>query len=485
MRIKLVCWNLGKISIVLGVTLLLPIIWAVYGQEDDLFPLIFTSLLSLFIGTCLMIIFRKARTQTLRQREGFALVTFGWLLASLIGTIPYMLSGMLPDFPSAFFESMSGFTTTGATVLPNVEIHPKGLIMWRALTHWLGGMGIVVLIVAISANSKGTSNLYNAEAPGSSHTERLTPKISETSLIMWSTYLVMTIVLTIILIIEGMSVFDALCHSFSTVSTGGFSSRTDSIAAFNSPAIQWTIIIFMFFSGANIAYLYFLFVKKKNLFLKNEEFKVYTAIVVIASVIIALILMNFEHFGKNSIEYYLRESFFQVVSIITTTGFSTQDYTEWPRMAQFLILSMFLIGGCFGSTAGSIKVPRWCIAVKSSFAQLHSSVHPRAIVTVRLNNRNVPGKSISSTIHFILMFIILTFIGTGLVSLSGFPFYDSLVTSLSCIANAGPAFGQIGAVGSYDVVPAFGKIVLSLLMLVGRLEIYTVLILFLPSVWKK
>ncbi|MGI5824841.1 MAG: TrkH family potassium uptake protein [Bacillota bacterium] len=485
MRIKLVCWNLGKISIVLGITLLLPIIWAIAGQEDDVSPLFITFVLSMALGSCLMLIFKNARKQTLRQREGFALVTFGWLLASLIGTLPYMLYGMLPDFASAFFESMSGFTTTGATVLNNVEIYPKGLIMWRALTHWLGGMGIVVLIVAISGNSKGTSNLYNAETPGSSHTERLTPKISETSLIMWSTYFVMTIILIVILKIEGMTLFDAFCQAFSTVSTGGFSSRTDSIGAFNSPLIQWTLILFMFFSGANIAYLYFLFVRKKNLYIKSEEFKVYTAIVLIATVVVALILMNFEHFAGESLEFYLREACFQVVSIITTTGFSTQNYEEWPHLAQLILLMMFFIGGCFGSTAGSVKVPRWCIAIKSSFAQLHSSVHPRSVTSVRLNNRTVPEKSISSTVHFILMFMVLTFFGAGLVSLSGFPVYDSLVTSMSCITNVGPTFGAIGAIGSYDIVPAFGKIILSLLMLIGRLEIYTVLVLFLPSVWKK
>lgn len=485
MRIKLVFWNLGKISMVLGVTLLLPIVWAIVGKENDLFPLVITFFLAVLIGSFLMIVFRSARTQTLRQREGFALVTFGWLMASLLGTLPYMLSGMLPDFASAFFESMSGFSTTGATVLSNVEIYPQGLIMWRALTHWLGGMGIVVLIVAISSHSKGASNLYNAETPGSSHTERLTPKISETSMIMWMTYTAMTIVLIILLKIEGMTLFDAFCQAFSTVSTGGFSSRSDSIGAFNSPVIQWTIILFMFLSGANIAYLYFLFVRKKNLYFRSEEFKVYTAIILVATAFITLILMNSQVFIGETAEHYLREACFQVVTIITTTGFSTGNYEQWPHFAQLIILALFFVGGCFGSTTGSIKIPRWCIAVKSCLAQLQTSVHPRAIVSVRLNNRIVPEKSISSTINFILMFLILVFVGASLVALSGFPVYDSLTAALSCIANVGPTFGQIGALGSYDVVPAFGKIILSILMLIGRLEIYTVLILFLPSVWKK
>ncbi len=481
MRIQLVCWNLGKISLVLGAALLLPIIWSVFEQESIL-SLLYTLFIAVAVGCILMFISKNAREQTLRHREGYALVSLGWLLASLIGMLPYLFSGVIPDVSAAFFESVSGFTTTGATVIDNVEIQPKGILLWRAMTHWVGGMGIVVLLVAIAGHSKGISNLYNAETPGSSHTDRLTPKISETSLIVWSTYFVMTIVLILLLKVEGMTLFDSICHSFSTVATGGFSTKADSIAAYPDPIIQWTLIIFMFLSGSNIAYLYFLFVKRKVLYLRNEEFRVYTLVVVIATLVIAVLLLSV---NDASVEKNLRDACFQVVSIVTTTGYASADYTLWPHLAQVVILTMFFVGGCFGSTAGSIKIPRWCIAIKSFYVYLQASVHPRSVNTIRLNNRVVPSQSASSTMNFIVMYIAAIFIGATLICVSGVSFYDSLVTALSCIANAGPAFGEIGAFGSYSVIPGFGQVVLSILMLIGRLEIYTVLILFLPSVWKK
>lgn len=485
MRLGLVCWNLGKISMVMSITILLPVFWAVFTHEDTVYPLLFTFFLALAIGICLLVIFRKNRNQALRQREGFALVTFGWLLAAILGTLPYIWSGMIPDFISAFFESMSGFTTTGGTVLTDVEIHPQSMLMWRMLTHWLGGMGIVVLVVALSIHSKGSSNLYNAEAPGSTHTERLTPKISDTSTIMWVTYLGLTIVLIFLLKIEGMSFFDAICHALSTVSTGGFSTRNDSIAAYSSPFIQWTIILFMFLCGANISYIYFLLIKRKNYYLHHEDFRVYLSVLLLSSLLVTLILMNFNTYGGSSAEYYIRQSCFQVVSVVTTTGFVSCNYSYWPIFAKIILLVLFFLGGCFGSTAGSIKISRWIITVKSAFAQLFATVHPRAVVYVRLNNRIVSEKSVSSTVHFIVMYVAITFFGSVLVCASGYPFFDSLVAATSAITNVGPTFGSIGAIGNYAAIPGFGKMVLSALMLIGRLEIYTVLVLFLPSVWKK
>lgn len=485
MRLGLVCWNLGKIAIVMSITILLPIFWAVFSNESAVYPLLLTFFFALVIGICLLLIFRKQRNQALRQREGFALVTFGWLLAAVLGTLPYIWSGMIPDFSSAFFESMSGFTTTGATVLTDVEIHPKSMMMWRMLTHWLGGMGIVVLVVALSIHSKGSSNLYNAETPGSSHTERLTPKISDTSTIMWTTYLGLTILLIILLKVEGMSIFDSICHAFATVSTGGFSTHNESIAAFSSPFIQWTIILFMFLCGANISYVYFLLVKRKNYYLHHEDFKVYLIVILLASMLVTLILMAFDSYGSSSAEYYIRQACFQVVSVVTTTGFVSTNYSYWPIFAKIILLVMFFLGGCFGSTAGSIKMSRWIIAVKSAFAQLFSTVHPRAVVYVRLNNRIVPDKSVAATIHFMLMYFAVLFIGAVLVCGTGYPFFDSLVAAASAITNVGPTFGAIGAVGNYAAIPGFGKMVLSSLMLIGRLEVFTVLVLLLPSVWKK
>ena len=302
MRFKLVCWNLGKISMILSVTMLLPIIWSLAKGEQCFYPLLLTCFLTLSIAVSLLVIFRKSRNQTLRHREGFALVTIGWLLAAFLGALPYFWTGMIPDFAGAFFESMSGFTTTGATVLPVIESYEQGMLMWRMVTHWLGGMGIVVLVVALSAHSKGSSNLFNAETPGSSHIERLTPKISQTSMIMWATYLALTIVLIILLWIEGMSFFDAVCHSFSTVATGGFSTKTASIGAF-SPVIQWTIILFMFICGANIAYMYFLVVKRKNLYFKQEEFKVYVSIILIATILVTFILLTNNIFPMNLLSH--------------------------------------------------------------------------------------------------------------------------------------------------------------------------------------
>ena len=485
MRFKLVCWNLGKISIILSITMLLPLIWAIVKSEECVYSLLFTLMLSLAIGAIFILLFRGSRKQTLRKREGYALVTFGWILAAVLGMLPYIWSGMIPDLAGAFFESMSGFTTTGATVLNDIESNPESLLIWRSITHWLGGMGIVVLVVALSTHSKGSSNLFNAETPGSTHTDRLTPKISDTSLIMWSTYCGLTIILIIILMLEGMDLFDAICHSFSTVATGGFSTKNASIAAYDSIAIQWTIIIFMFICGANIAYLYFLAVKRKNYYLKQEEFQVYTFVAGAATIAVAIVLLANNYFGNANFEYYMRHACFQVVSILTTTGFITDNYSYWPMMAKIVILMMFFIGGCFGSTAGSVKVPRWIIAVKGMFCQLFATVHPRAVANVRLNNRIVPPDSVSSTLNYMLMFILLIFVSGVLISFTGFPFCDGIVASVACITNSGPSFGVIGATGSYSMLSGFSKIVLSMLMLIGRLEVYTVFVLFLPSVWKK
>ena len=320
MRIRLVFWNLGRICLVLAMSLIFPLLWSVHDSDGQILSFGLTILITAAVGGILCLICHKEKNCSLRKREGYALVTFAWVMATILGALPFMFSGVCNNFADAVFETMSGFTTTGSSVLSNLETLPPSILLWRALTHWLGGMGIVVLLVALISGS-GTMHLYNAEAPGNDLSERLTPRISNTSKILWLTYIVLTIIMVIVLKIEGMSLLDALSHAFASIATGGFSSRSASVAAFDSPLIEWTLIFFMFISGANFAYFYFLIIKRKNLFFRSEEFRVYTGVVLVATALICAILLITNYYEGSSLEFIIRESCFQVVSIITTTGF--------------------------------------------------------------------------------------------------------------------------------------------------------------------
>ncbi|MDW7675434.1 MAG: potassium transporter TrkG, partial [Bacillota bacterium] len=422
-------------------------------------------------------------TGDVRYREGFTLVALAWLLAALFGALPYFFAGTFPTFADAFFESMSGFTTTGASVMTEIEGNPQAILLWRSITHWLGGLGIIVLFVAVlSQLGIGAMKIFRAEVPGPT-TEKIKPRITETAKIFLSIYLVLTFAQIAILMILGMSLFDALVHTFGTVATGGFSSKNDSIASF-SPAIQWVITLFMFLAGANFA-LYYLLVLQKSpaVFWKNEEFRFYSFITIIVSIIIATVLWTNGSFPN--LEEALRTAFFQVVSIITTTGFATANYDIWPIALQGLIISLMFVGGCVGSTGGGLKVGRHLIMLKQTWLELNRAIHPRAFFSIKVNGKSVQPEVLSSIFQFFYLYAFLFIVGSIYMSALGFDLITSFSSVAASIGNIGPGLGRVGPVENFAFLPAHAKFVHSFLMLLGRLEIYTILVLLLPNFWRK
>lgn len=459
--------------------MIVPVLISIVNREQYVLRLTGIALVTTALGTGLFYTVKSAKT--IGYREGFAIVTFGWISATVFGALPFWLTGVIPDFADAFFESMSGFTTTGASILKDVEIIPRSLLFWRSLTHWLGGMGIMVLFVAIlSQLGAGGMQVFRAEAPGPI-TEKIKPRISETAKTLWLTYVIMTIMETIILKAAGMSWFDSLTHTFGTLATGGFSTKNLSVGAFQNPVADWTIIIFMFAAGANFS-LYYLAVRNRSLrsFWRNEEFKLYTYIVLVATVIVWATL-----FPDNSPAKALRLAAFQVVSIITTTGFATDDFNLWPGLAKGMLLLMMFIGGCAGSTGGGIKVSRYLVLLKNSGLQLTKFFHPRAVFSLKIGDKGFPENVIISILQFFFLYILTVMTGTVLMTGFGLDINSALTSVLATLGNIGPGFGAVGPNENYAFLSSPAKYLLSFLMLVGRLEIYTVLVLFIPGFWRK
>lgn len=469
---------LGKFLVIIGVCMFFPVPWAIYFKENlwaIIIPAVITSAVGLFLS--------RAFNQKgdFRYREAFALVTLGWVLASLFGMLPYIFSGTFANFTDAFFETMSGFTTTGASVLTDIESVPKSILFWRSLTHWLGGMGIIVLIVALlSQLGVGANQVFRAEVPGAV-TGKITPRVAETARILWLTYLIMTALETFMLWGAGMPLFDALCHTFGTLATGGFSTKNQSIGYYG-PAIQWIIILFMFIAGANWA-LYFQALKGKSLkgFWKDPEFKLYCGIILIAAIAIIWKTHELYHLG----EPLVRTTLFQVISIITTTGYATTDYTLWSNTAQLLILLFMFIGGCSGSTSGSIKVGRHRIALQNTTNELKRLIHPRGVFSVHYGSRTLSEEVILNVMQFYLLYIILLALPAIILTNLKLDLLTAFSAVAACLTNVGPGLGSVGPAGNFSDIPSLGKWVLSFLMLLGRLEIYTVLVLFLPAFWEK
>lgn len=485
MRLRVVLYNLGKIDLVLAVSMILPIICSLIYKEGDFLPLLASMAIMAAAGGSLMFAFKDQKDVTSRYREGFALVSFAWISAGILGALPYFLSGVCPNFVDGFFESMAGFTTTGSSILTNVEVVPKGVMMWRALTHWLGGMGIVVLLLALAASKSG-NKLYKAEAPGNSLSAKLTPKIGDSSKILWFTYLILSVVLFILLKLGGMTVFDAITHTFGTVSTGGFSSHNLSVGQYNDNAfIQWVITIFMLASGINFAYYYVSLTDRKLAFLRSEEFRVYGCIVLAAITLIMWNLLSVNFYDGESLEYILRQVAFQVATIITTTGFATTDFNLWPDFSKMVLFSMFFIGGCVGSTSGSIKVARIVIAVKACFASFSKALQPKLVHSIKLEKKSLPPDTTNTVMIFLVIYAFLMFLGSLVMAFQGLTMIEAISTTAACLCNVGPAFDTFGPTGNYSTISNFGKIFLSIYMMLGRLELFTVLVLFSKSMWRK
>lgn len=484
MRFGVIVYNLGKICLVLGAAIQLPLTFSFVTREEEFVALLISAFIMLFIGVAFMTVCRSYSHTSLRYRESFAIATFAWLLAAGLGALPYILSNTC-SVPDAIFESMSGFTTTGASILPDLEAVPAGILIWRGLTHWLGGMGIVVLLVAmVSGNS--AAKMYKAEAPGNALTEKLAPQSGDMAKILWITYVGMSVLLMGILMLCGMNFVDALCHTFGTVSTGGFSSRNASMSAFNdNPAAQWTVIIFMILAGANFAYFYLSVVRRRNFFLHSEEFRIYLLIITLATTAIVLNLLETDFYAGESLEYVIRQAAFQVVTIMTSTGFFSSDYELWPSFCRIVLFCLFFCGGCVGSTSGSIKVSRLIIVVKNCWVSLGKALQPKLISSIKLDKKIVPQQTINSVMVFVTIFFFLLGIGSLVLSALGLPPFEALSVSLASLSNVGPAFESFGPTCNYIGIPTLGKFFLAFLMMLGRLELMTVLVIFTKAFWRK
>ena len=471
---------LGSLLMMNGIFMLSCLIISIIYEEDILIGLGLAGTITLSAGFTAWIATRFASNKNIRKRDGYLIVTLGWLFMSMFGALPYFFTGAIPDFTNAFFETISGYTTTGATILTDIEVLPKGILFWRSLTHWIGGMGIIVLTVAIlPLLGIGGMQLFVAESPGVSP-DKLHPRITETAKRLWFVYVALTAMEMVLLYLAGMNLFDAINHSMSTMATGGFSTKNASIAYYTSPAIHYIIIIFMFLAGTNFTLMYFGFKRTYSKVFRNEEFRWY---LITSIVLVVLVAAGVYYFTPKDMELSFRDAAFQVISIITTTGFITADYTVWSPVLTFVFFIIFFIGGSTGSTAGGIKMMRHVVLAKNSILELKRQLHPSAIIPVRFNGRAVPLGITFNITAFILIYLLFFFLGSLFMSFLGLDFASAIGSVTATLGNIGPGLGAVGPVENYSEIPVIGKWFLSFLMLLGRLELFTVLILFMPYFW--
>lgn len=457
-----------------------PLIIAAASKESDLFAFIVTTLVLLLASMVLSNI--QITEKKLKVKDALTVVTFGWIAAAAFGALPFVISGFIPNFIDAYFETVSGLTTTGATVLTNIEILPKGLLFWRSFTHWIGGMGILVLALAIMPSiGVGAFQLFKAESPGPV-SDKLVPKMKDTAKILYTAYLGITVLETIFLLLGGMSLYEALIHTFGTVGTGGFSNRNASIGAFTySPYLIVVITVFMIASGVNFSLYYELYKGRfKNIF-KNTEFKVYLGIICISSLLIAY---NLRGYYGNPFES-LMHSFFQVGSIVTTTGYATVDFDLWPSFSKTLLFFLMFVGGSAGSTGGSIKVVRLILLFKLIQREIQKLLHPRAVLPVQFNGKIVSADVIAGVSGFFFLYIVIFAISTLLLTFENISFMSAASAVAATLGNVGPGFEAVGPIQNYSFFSPWAKILMSLLMLFGRLELYTIIVLLSPSHWSK
>ena len=478
---KVIIRVIGFLLVIEGVFMLTGLPFSLYYCEGGCMSLLYSGLITMFAGGLLWFSTRK-HPKNIGKKEGYVIVSVSWIVISLFGTLPFLFSGAIPNFTNAFFETMSGFTTTGATILTDIESLPKGILFWRSMTHWIGGMGIIVFTVALlPILGIGGMQLYAAEMPGVTK-DKIHPRITATAKRLWGIYVLFTVLETVLLMFGGMNLFNALCHTFGTVATGGFSPNNLSIASF-SPYIQYVIIVFMILAGTNFTLHYFALHGRFRKVWKNEEFRYFIYLILAGTLIITLVLT----FSKEGMpfEKAFRSSFFQVVSIITTTGFITDNYLNWPGIVWFLLFLMMFVGGMAGSTGGGIKVLRQLLLLKNSLLELKRLIHPQAIIPVRMNGKVVSQDIIFKVMAFFLIYISFFVLGSIVMSLIGLDVSSAVGASVATLGNIGPGIGMVGPEDNYNFIPYAGKWVLSFLMLVGRLELFTVLILFSPAFWKK
>ncbi|MDD4589106.1 MAG: TrkH family potassium uptake protein [Parabacteroides sp.] len=451
--------------------------WA-YGEKETIY-FFYTILINTGVGGILYMIGKNA-DPTLTRRDAYCIVSFAWILFTLFGMLPFWLSGKIPSVTDAFFETMSGFTTTGASVLNNIESLPHSMLFWRSLIQWIGGLGIVFFTIALLPfASGGSSNLYFAEATGVKH-DKIKPKINVMAKWIWMVYIILTVAETILLMFGGMNLFDAVCHAFTTTATGGFSTKQNSISYWKSPYIEYVVSIFMILSGVNFS-LYFLCLKghAKRLF-KDDEFHWFLKSVITLTLIITVALVFYNHYD---IEKAFRKALFQVATAHTSCGFITDDYNLWPPFTWLLLIYAMISGGCTGSTSGGLKDMRVMIVAQCIKNQFKRALHPKAVLPVRVNNEPIDPSTVTAVHTFVIFYLLCVFVGWLLLMAFGVGLPESLCTVVSSIGNVGPGLGAFGPIYSWAALPDAAKWVLSFLMFIGRLELYGVLLLFSRVFW--
>lgn len=471
--------NIGKILLVEAILLALPAIGAVVYGESTLIP--FALTIAALSVTGLLCMRKKPKKATIYAKEGYVIVALSWILMSLFGALPFYFSGYIPSFTDAFFETVSGLTTTGATILRDVESLPKSLLFWRSFTHWIGGMGILVFVIAIMPKTENSSmHVMRAEVPGPT-VGKLVSKLRVSARILYGIYCVLTAAEIIMLFAGGMPLFDSIVNSFATAGTGGFAILGNSIEGYNSLYAEMVIAVFMLIFGVNFNLYYMIFIKQGKQALKSEELRYYVGIVAASVIVIAISLISTKHGVADSFRY----SFFQVASIITTTGFSTTNFDTWPMIAKFVIVFLMVIGACAGSTGGGIKVSRLIILIKSGLRDIKKAINPRSIETVKVDRRTVEEPIVKSVSVFFATYIIIAAISMFFVAIDGRDFATTSTAVISCISNIGPGLGAVGPYGNFADFSVLSKLVLCFDMLAGRLELIPMLMLFSPYAWAR
>jgi trk system potassium uptake protein TrkH len=485
MKIKPLLHILSIFTFYLGVFMLVPIGFSLYYGDNDI--VVLGQALAIIWVFSIIVFFATRGPVELQLRESFAVVAMAWIIFGIFGALPFYLYHLNFNhieftLTNAIFESLSGFTTTGASILNDIEALPRGLLLWRSLTQWIGGMGIIVLSLAIlPLIGVGGMQLYRAEVPGPSK-DKLKPRIKETAKILWGVYVIISAAETVLLMVGGMSLFDALCHTFTTMATGGFSTSNASIAGFNSIYIEVVITVFMFLAGVNFS-LHFMGLKGNiKAYFKNREFVWYLGIMVTVCLLFTINLAMRNYGGPGRC---IRHATFQVVSIMTTTGYVTADYEQWSAFARFGLIILMFIGGCGGSTGGGMKVMRVQLLLKHAFREMKKLIHPHAVFNVRVDRVSVSENIVHNVTGFFVLFMFLFVLATLIMSLVGLDLVSAIGAVAASLGNIGPGLGSVGPMCNYAHLPVLGKWVLIFCMLLGRLEIYTIILLFIPEVWRK
>ena len=475
---RLVFKTLGVLTTLEALFMLVPTFCAWWYDDPDLGAWIVSTLIT-WLSSWWMVLAGRNAERRVGEREGYVIVAAVWLVYSLFGMLPFWLSGALPSLTDAWYETMAGFTTTGSTVLTDVAAQTHSILLWRALMQWIGGMGIIVLSVAILPMfGLGGMQLYSAEVTGVSY-EKLSPRIADTAKHMWITYIGLTIGEGVLLWLFGMGRFDAVCHAMATISTGGFATHNDSVISYG-PAIQWTIAVFMLLSGINFTQLIYLFRGKPQRMLHDEETRWYTGACLFAGVVLSVGLLIYSGNGES-----IRQGFFTAIATITSTGFVAADYMVWPPILWMIVFFLMLTGGASGSTAGGIKWVRLAVFAKSALAELKRRIHPNAVIPVRFNGRTLREQTTSNVMAFMFFYMIIIALASLCFCACGIGFDESIGIAVSMIGNVGVSIGQWGSSGCYAALPAVAKWAATFVMLIGRLEIFTVLLLFSRALWKK